>query len=159
MEFLRTVGGEIVAFIARTLIRLLYRIEVKGSLPADPGRMLVISNHQSFLDGVILGAFLPISPTYLVHTTIASQWIFRIPPDVHPARRGGYDEPAIAENPDSADRKRQARGDLPGGANHVDREPHEDLRRPGVRRRAHGLPCGGGSSRRADPFTIQPDDR
>jgi acyl-[acyl-carrier-protein]-phospholipid O-acyltransferase/long-chain-fatty-acid--[acyl-carrier-protein] ligase len=79
MEFLRTVGGEIVAFIARTLIRLLYRIEVTGSLPADPGRMLVISNHQSFLDGVILGAFLPISPTYLVHTSIASQWIFRIP--------------------------------------------------------------------------------
>lgn len=78
MEFLRLYGGHIVAFIARTLLRLFYRIEVEGSLP-DASRMLIISNHQSFLDGVIIGAFLPVSPTYLVHTTIANRWYFKIP--------------------------------------------------------------------------------
>src|SRR4051794_35735846 len=78
MEILRTVGGEVVAFIARLLLRILYRMEVNGELP-ESNRMLVISNHQSFVDGVILGAFLPISPTYLIHTTIANRWYFKLP--------------------------------------------------------------------------------
>ena len=78
MEILRNVGGEVVAFIARMLLRFLYRAEVRGSIP-HRDRMLIVSNHQSFLDGVLLGAFLPISPTYLVHSTIARKWFFKLP--------------------------------------------------------------------------------
>src|SRR4051794_11927353 len=78
MEILRRAGGEIVAFIARLLLRILYRIDVTGELPKTD-RMLVIANHQSFIDGIIVGAFLPISPTYLIHSTVAKQWFFRIP--------------------------------------------------------------------------------
>src|SRR3712207_5407314 len=78
MELLRKVGGEAVAFIARVLLRLLYRVEVVGKFQLAE-RTLVIANHQSFLDGVLLGAFLPISPTYLIHTTIARRWYFKIP--------------------------------------------------------------------------------
>ena len=78
MEMLRTIGGEIVAFIARLLLRIFFRTEVRGSIPALD-RTLIISNHQSFLDGVLLGAFLPISPTYLVHSTIARLWYFKLP--------------------------------------------------------------------------------
>jgi acyl-[acyl-carrier-protein]-phospholipid O-acyltransferase/long-chain-fatty-acid--[acyl-carrier-protein] ligase len=78
MEILRLVGGEIVAFIARVLLRTFYRAKVHGTLPkAD--KLLIISNHQSFLDGVIIGAFLPCSPTYLVHSTIANRWYFKFP--------------------------------------------------------------------------------
>lgn len=77
MEFLRTAGGEIVAFVARTLLRLFFRAEVRGSLPTAD-RLLIISNHQSFLDGILLGAFLPISPTYLIHSTVARLWYFKI---------------------------------------------------------------------------------
>ena len=78
METLRRIGGPVVAFIARVLLRLFFRVEVRGHLPkAD--RMLVVANHESFLDGILLGAFLPISPTYLVHTSIARQLLFRIP--------------------------------------------------------------------------------
>ena len=78
METLRFIGGEIVAFTARLLLRIFFRTEVRGSIPALD-RMLIISNHQSFLDGVLLGAFLPISPTYLVHSTIARLWYFKLP--------------------------------------------------------------------------------
>ena len=42
------------------------------------GKTLIVSNHQSFIDGLLLGAFLPFAPTYLVHTTIAAKWHFKI---------------------------------------------------------------------------------
>jgi acyl-[acyl-carrier-protein]-phospholipid O-acyltransferase/long-chain-fatty-acid--[acyl-carrier-protein] ligase len=78
MQFYSAIGGEIVAFIARTLLRLFYRAEVKGTLPRS-GRMLIVANHQSFLDGVIIGAFLPVTPTYMIHSTIARKWYFKWP--------------------------------------------------------------------------------
>jgi acyl-[acyl-carrier-protein]-phospholipid O-acyltransferase / long-chain-fatty-acid--[acyl-carrier-protein] ligase len=78
MPSLSAVPGEIVAFTARCLLRLFFRAKCIGTLPkAD--KMLIISNHQSFVDGVLIGAFLPISPTYLIHTTIANRWYFRFP--------------------------------------------------------------------------------
>lgn len=78
MESLRYLAGETVALIARILLRLFFRLEVQGTL-AKADKLLVVSNHQSFLDGVILGAFLPISPTYLIHSTMAKLWYFRLP--------------------------------------------------------------------------------
>ena len=72
------IPGEIVAFTARLLLRLFFRAKVVGTLPKSD-RMLIISNHQSFVDGVIIGAFLDLSPTYLIHSTIASRWYFKLP--------------------------------------------------------------------------------
>lgn len=78
MPSLSEIPGEIVAFTARMLLRLFFRAKLVGKLPkAD--RMLIISNHQSFVDGVVIGAFLPISPTYLIHSTIANRWYFKVP--------------------------------------------------------------------------------
>src|SRR5512133_2579128 len=69
--------SEIVFFFLRVLIRLLYRVEVRGTLQSCE-RMLIIANHESFLDAALLAAFLPVRPTYLVHTTIARHWYFRL---------------------------------------------------------------------------------
>src|SRR4051794_18468858 len=78
MPSLSAIPGEIVAFTARCLLRLFFGARCIGTLPkAD--KMLIISNHQSFVDGVLIGAFLPISPTYLIHTTIANRWYFKFP--------------------------------------------------------------------------------
>src|SRR6476661_3541096 len=78
MLSLSAIPGEIVAFTARCLLRLFFRARCTGTLPkAD--RMLIICNHQSFVDGVVIGAFLPLSPTYLIHTTIANRWYFKLP--------------------------------------------------------------------------------
>jgi acyl-[acyl-carrier-protein]-phospholipid O-acyltransferase/long-chain-fatty-acid--[acyl-carrier-protein] ligase len=73
-----TFGWEIFAAIARLVLRAFFRVRVRGELPVS-GRMLIVANHQSFLDGILLGAFLPVNPTYLVHTLIATRWYFRLP--------------------------------------------------------------------------------
>ena len=63
--------------IVRTLLRLFYRLRVQGTLqPHD--RMLIVANHQSFLDAIVMGAFLPVRPVWVVHTAIAARWYFRI---------------------------------------------------------------------------------
>jgi acyl-[acyl-carrier-protein]-phospholipid O-acyltransferase / long-chain-fatty-acid--[acyl-carrier-protein] ligase len=63
--------------VMRLLLRLFFRVEVSGTI-AKHDRMLIIANHVSFLDGVLLGAFLPVDPYWLVNTEIANQWHFKI---------------------------------------------------------------------------------
>lgn len=60
----------------RLLLRALYRVEVKGleHMPREGERAVVVVNHLSFLDGVLLGAFLPGKATFAVHTAIAKSW-------------------------------------------------------------------------------------
>ncbi|MGA3186203.1 MAG: bifunctional acyl-ACP--phospholipid O-acyltransferase/long-chain-fatty-acid--ACP ligase [Bryobacteraceae bacterium] len=63
--------------IIRFILRLLFRAELRGyAKPA--GKTLIVANHQSFIDGLLLGAFLPFAPTYLVHSQIAAKWHFKI---------------------------------------------------------------------------------
>ena len=65
----------VVAFLTRQLLRLLFRARVYGTLGRHQ-KLLIVANHQSFLDGITLGAFLPVKPTWLVHATIARRWYF-----------------------------------------------------------------------------------
>jgi acyl-[acyl-carrier-protein]-phospholipid O-acyltransferase/long-chain-fatty-acid--[acyl-carrier-protein] ligase len=60
----------------RGLLRLLYRVEVSGAenMPAVGTPAVVVVNHVSFLDGLLLAAFLPGKPTFAVHTRIAKAW-------------------------------------------------------------------------------------
>src|SRR5580700_6598890 len=63
--------------VVRFILRLLFRAELRGYVKPS-GKTLIVANHQSFIDGLLLGAFLPFAPTYLVHTTIAAKWHFKI---------------------------------------------------------------------------------
>src|SRR5580693_1041327 len=63
--------------IIRFILRLLFGAEIRGYVKPT-GKTLIVANHQSFIDGLLLGAFLPFAPTYLVHTTIAAKWHFKI---------------------------------------------------------------------------------
>lgn len=64
--------------ILRTLARLLFRVQVEGDLTAlQQDRLLIVANHESFLDGILLGLFLPVDPVFVVHTTIAQNPLFR----------------------------------------------------------------------------------
>jgi acyl-[acyl-carrier-protein]-phospholipid O-acyltransferase/long-chain-fatty-acid--[acyl-carrier-protein] ligase len=60
------------------LCKLLYRVEVKSANP-DFGvpRLMVVANHESLLDGLLLGLFLPIDPIFVVNTQIARFSVFR----------------------------------------------------------------------------------
>ena len=60
----------------RSVLRLLYRVEVDGTehVTAALPRVVIAANHASFLDGLLLGAFLPGEPIFAVDTFIARQW-------------------------------------------------------------------------------------
>ncbi len=60
----------------RLLLRLVYRLGVRGTVPAS-GKRLVIANHQSFLDAPILFSFLPADTLWVVHSQIARIPAFR----------------------------------------------------------------------------------
>ncbi len=64
--------------LAKFLIRVLFRVSIEGRLPnPQPERLLIIANHQSLLDGVLLELFLPYRPIWVVHTDIWAKWYFR----------------------------------------------------------------------------------
>lgn len=63
--------------VLRTLLRFVFRVEVRGleNFPQE-GRRLIIANHTSWLDAVLLSAFLPEKPVFAVHSQIARlPWI------------------------------------------------------------------------------------
>ncbi len=62
--------------LLRSLLRFLFRVEVRGSMAAHD-RLLVVANHQSLLDVVLLAAYLPVRPVWMVHTSIAAKWYFK----------------------------------------------------------------------------------
>ncbi len=65
--------------LLRGLLRWLFKVEVRGQLEElRAERLLIIANHQSFLDGLLLGLFLPYNAVFVVHTTVAKRWSFRV---------------------------------------------------------------------------------
>lgn len=66
-------------FILRKISALLYGVRVQGDLAGfSASRLLIVANHESFLDGLLLGLFLPVDPVFVVHTGIARIWYFRL---------------------------------------------------------------------------------
>lgn len=69
----------LIRWILRGIARVLFRVEVRGGIGnLEAQRLLVIANHESFLDGLLLGLFLPIDPVFVVHTGVARSWYFRL---------------------------------------------------------------------------------
>jgi acyl-[acyl-carrier-protein]-phospholipid O-acyltransferase / long-chain-fatty-acid--[acyl-carrier-protein] ligase len=63
----------------RWLLGVLYRVEVNGleHLERAGPRVLIVANHTSYLDAVLLAAFLPGDLTFAVHTLVARNWLFK----------------------------------------------------------------------------------
>jgi len=69
--------------ILRFIMRLLFRVSSQGEVSAlTQSKLLIIANHESFLDGLILGLFLPTAPgrepVFVVHTGVANNRWFRL---------------------------------------------------------------------------------
>ncbi|HEX6163119.1 MAG TPA: acyl-[ACP]--phospholipid O-acyltransferase [Vicinamibacterales bacterium] len=60
----------------RFVLRVLYRVEVHGieHARAAQSHAVIAANHASFLDGLLLGAFLPGTPVFAIDTFVAKKW-------------------------------------------------------------------------------------
>lgn len=67
-----------IANILRFLCRIVFRVQVNGleNVP-EQDKLLIVANHESFLDGLLLGLFIPKRATFVVHTGVLKRWLFR----------------------------------------------------------------------------------
>jgi acyl-[acyl-carrier-protein]-phospholipid O-acyltransferase / long-chain-fatty-acid--[acyl-carrier-protein] ligase len=71
-------GPRVVRFLCRFVLRPLFRVELSGDAREfENERTLIVANHESFLDGVLLGGFLPVRATFVVHAQVLRKWYFR----------------------------------------------------------------------------------
>src|SRR5688572_17697818 len=63
----------------RLVLRVSYRVEVHGleHARAAQSHAVIAANHASFLDALVLGAFLPGAPIFAIETFIARKWWVR----------------------------------------------------------------------------------
>lgn len=64
--------------LARLVFKALFRVQVSGqpSTFINP-RTLIVANHESFIDGLLLGLMMPVDAVFVVHTQIANRPMFR----------------------------------------------------------------------------------
>ncbi len=62
--------------IIRAILRMFYRVEITGleNYRKAGKSTVIIANHTSFLDGLLLGAFLPDRLNFAINTHIAEKW-------------------------------------------------------------------------------------
>lgn len=63
-------------FLFRMLFNVCFRVEVRGleNYRAAGKRVLIIANHVSFLDGILLAVYLPRTPLFVINTYMAQNW-------------------------------------------------------------------------------------
>jgi acyl-[acyl-carrier-protein]-phospholipid O-acyltransferase/long-chain-fatty-acid--[acyl-carrier-protein] ligase len=59
------------ATLLRAICKIVFRVKVNGleNIPSQD-RLLIVANHESFLDGLLLGLFIPKRATFVVHTGV-----------------------------------------------------------------------------------------
>jgi len=68
-----------IRFILKNVFKVLFRVQVSGvERQIDTKKLLVIANHESFIDGMLLGLFLPFDPVFVVHTGVTRNFYFRL---------------------------------------------------------------------------------
>jgi acyl-[acyl-carrier-protein]-phospholipid O-acyltransferase/long-chain-fatty-acid--[acyl-carrier-protein] ligase len=75
----RLLPQDALRLLARLVLRLAYRVEVRGleHLVAAGGRVVIVPNHVSYLDGPLIAAFLPGYPIFAIDTAQAARWWVR----------------------------------------------------------------------------------
>ncbi|MBS9778532.1 MAG: bifunctional acyl-ACP--phospholipid O-acyltransferase/long-chain-fatty-acid--ACP ligase [Gammaproteobacteria bacterium] len=68
---------KIVKFFMKFLFRVKISGEYQGGNENGHDKTLIIANHSSFIDGILLALFLPVKPVFVVHTEIAEKALFK----------------------------------------------------------------------------------
>jgi acyl-[acyl-carrier-protein]-phospholipid O-acyltransferase/long-chain-fatty-acid--[acyl-carrier-protein] ligase len=73
---IRLLSRVFVQSVVRTILTALYRVEVRGieNVAAAGERRVIVANHLSLLDGLVMAAFLPGDPVFAVDTRISQRW-------------------------------------------------------------------------------------
>jgi acyl-[acyl-carrier-protein]-phospholipid O-acyltransferase/long-chain-fatty-acid--[acyl-carrier-protein] ligase len=73
---IRLLSRVFVKSVVRTILTALYRVEVRGieNVAAAGERRVIVANHLSLLDGLVMAAFLPGDPVFAVDTRISQRW-------------------------------------------------------------------------------------
>lgn len=76
---IRMLPREVYGTILRWYFRAFHRVQLHGleNYQAAQGRVVIVANHQSYLDGPLIAAFLPGRPTFAIHTAQAAKWYFK----------------------------------------------------------------------------------
>lgn len=61
----------------RLLCRVLFRVRIIGNPRVKAERLLIVANHESFLDELLLGLFLPYNPVFVIYSTATQSRWFR----------------------------------------------------------------------------------
>ncbi|WP_276898585.1 bifunctional acyl-ACP--phospholipid O-acyltransferase/long-chain-fatty-acid--ACP ligase [Frischella perrara] len=65
--------------IIKVILKFLFQVKIKGNLNHfNYDRLIITSNHVSFLDGVLLGAFLPIRPVFAIYSGYFNHWLVNL---------------------------------------------------------------------------------
>jgi acyl-[acyl-carrier-protein]-phospholipid O-acyltransferase/long-chain-fatty-acid--[acyl-carrier-protein] ligase len=75
----RLFPGELTRFFVRSLLRACFRVRVNGAEHLDnlPSRVIIIVNHVSLLDGLLVGACLPFRATFVMDKAWSEKWWVR----------------------------------------------------------------------------------
>jgi acyl-[acyl-carrier-protein]-phospholipid O-acyltransferase / long-chain-fatty-acid--[acyl-carrier-protein] ligase len=68
-----------IASVLRFICKIIFRVKVIGleNVPTED-RLMIVANHESFLDGLLLGLFLPKKATFVIHTGVLKKRLFRL---------------------------------------------------------------------------------
>ncbi len=70
--------GRLIRWMLAQVFRALFRVKIEGYAgKVNVARLMIIANHESFLDGIFLGLYLPFDPVFVVHTGVNRSWFFR----------------------------------------------------------------------------------
>lgn len=65
--------------IIKIILKLLFSVRVKGDLNNfNQEKLIITSNHVSFLDGVLLGVFLPVRPVFAIYSGYIDHWLVKL---------------------------------------------------------------------------------
>lgn len=61
----------------RAVLKILFRVETRGDTAVFTNeRTLIVANHESFLDGLLIGLMVPVNAVFVVHSQIAAHPFF-----------------------------------------------------------------------------------
>ena len=66
----------LIRFVVRLIVGGLFRVRVEGAdnYQRAGSRVIIVANHVSFLDGILLAAFLPKMPMFVINTYMVNHW-------------------------------------------------------------------------------------